>query len=268
MPEYVFINGEIVPAHEARLQIGDLALLRGYGVFDFFRVIDGRPIFLEDYLDRFENSMRGLGLTTGLSRQYLTDQIYELIRLNSHPLLGIKMVCTGGYAHDGYTPTTSTNLFMLARPFTFHPYAHGLKLMTVDHQRELFDVKSINYLTPISLLPKMKAIGADDVLYSKDGYVTESSRSNIFIIKNGKLVTPDFGMLWGITRKRIIGFANEILPVEVRQIPLDEVYGADEVFLSASTKRISPVTDIDGHAFASGPFTKMIYDRLVEEERR
>jgi branched-subunit amino acid aminotransferase/4-amino-4-deoxychorismate lyase len=65
-----------------------------------------------------------------------------------------------------------------------------------------------------------------------------------------------------------IGFANEILPVEVRQIPLDEVYGADEVFLSASTKRISPVTDIDGHTFASGPFTKMIYDRLVEEERR
>ena len=55
--------------------------------------------------------------------------------------------------------------------------------MTVNHQRELFQVKSINYLTPVSLLPKMKAIGADDVLYFKDDYITESSRSNIFIIR-------------------------------------------------------------------------------------
>ena len=82
-------------------------MLRGYGVFDFFRVIDGKPIFLDDYLDRFENSMKGLGLTTDFTRQYLTDHIYELIRLNRHPLLGIKMVCTGGYAFDGYTPTSS-----------------------------------------------------------------------------------------------------------------------------------------------------------------
>jgi branched-chain amino acid aminotransferase len=254
-----------MPVADAKLNINDLALLRGYGIFDFFRVIDGKPIFLDDYLDRFENSMKGLGLTTDYSRPYLTDHIYELIRLNPHPLLGIKMVCTGGYAFDGYTPTTS-NLFMLARPFTFHPYDQGLKLMTVNHQRELCQVKSINYLTPISLLPKMKAIGADDVLYYNDGYITESSRSNIFIIKNGVLITPALGMLHGVTRKRILEFAHEIMPVEVRQVSLEEVYTADEVFLSASTKRISPVAGIDDNTFQSGPYTRLLFERFIEEE--
>jgi len=254
-----------MPVADASLNINDLALLRGYGVFDFFRVIDGRPIFLEDYLDRFENSMDGLGLTSGFSRSYLTDHIYELIRLNSHPLLGIKMVCTGGYAQDGYTPASS-NLFMLARPFTFYPYENGLKLMSVDHQRELFQVKSINYLTPISLLPKMKAIGADDVLYVKDGCITESSRSNIFMIKKGVLITPDHGMLLGVTRKQIIGFANEIMPVEVRQVSIEEVYSADEVFLTASTKRISPVVGIDDNTYQSGAYTRLLFERLLEEE--
>lgn len=267
MTEYAFINGEIMPVADAKLNINDLALLRGYGVFDFFRVIDGKPIFLEDYLDRFENSMKGLGLTTDFTRQYLTDHIYELIRLNRHPLLGIKMVCTGGYAFDGYTPTSS-NLFMLARPFAFHPYEHGIKLMTVNHQRELFQVKSINYLTPVSLLPKMKAIGADDVLYFKDDYITESSRSNIFIIKNGILVTPDYGMLNGITRKRILEFAQEIMPVEVRQVTVEETCTADEVFLSASTKRISPVIGIDETTFQSGSYTRLLFERLIEEERK
>jgi branched-chain amino acid aminotransferase len=265
--EYAFINGELMPASAASLNINDLALLRGYGVFDFFRVIDGRPIFLEDYLDRFENSLKGLGLTTSYSRAYLTDHIYKLIRLNPHPLLGVKMVCTGGYAHDGYTPGLS-NLFMLARPFAFHPYEHGLKLMTVNHQRELYHVKSINYLTPISLLPKMKAINADDVLYVNDKNITESSRSNIFIIKRGVLITPDHGMLLGITRKRIIGFANEIMPVEVRQVSLEEVYAADEVFLTASTKRISPVVGIDDETYQSGPYTRLLFERLLEEESK
>ena len=267
MTEYSFINGQITLVSEANLNINDLALLRGYGVFDFFRVIDGNPIFLDDYLNRFEHSMYGLGLTTAFSRQYLTDSIFELIRLNSHPLLGIKLVCTGGYANDGYTPT-KTNLFMLARPFRFHPYEQGLKLMTVNHQRELHRVKSINYLTPISLLPKMKTIGADDVLYFNRGYITESSRSNVFIIKNGTLITPDEGMLAGITRKRIITFAPEIMPVEVRKVSIDELFSADEVFLSASTKRISPVTSIDKTEYKRGHFTRLLFERLLLEEAK
>ena len=265
MIAYAFMNGTIVPAQDANINITDIGLLRGYGVFDFFRVIDGKPIFVNDYLDRFERSVAGLYLSMPYTREYLTEKIYEIISLNPHPLLGIKLLCTGGYATDGYTPTES-NICMLANPFNFHPYDKGLKLMKVDHQRDLHLIKSLNYLKPISLFHQMKSIAADDVLYHKSGFISESSRSNIFIVKNGVLITPSEGILEGITRKRIIAFAPEVMPVEVRQISVDEVHSADEVFLTASTKRISPVTTIDEHVFKSGTYTKILYDRLLEEE--
>lgn len=267
MSEYVFLNGEILESKDAKIHISDLALLRGYGVFDYFRVIDGKPIFLEDYLDRFERSVAGLNLILPYSREFLKVHIFELIRLNTHPLLGIRLVCSGGYASDAYSPT-APNVFMIAKPFSFLPYDQGLKLMTADFQRELHQIKSINYLQPISLLPKMKACGADDVIYVHNGLVSESSRSNVFIVKNNVLITPDAGILEGVTRKKILSFATEILPLEVRSVHLEEVKNADEIFLSASTKRISPVTQIDDLPFESGPWTKLLYDRLIEEENK
>ena len=265
MTPYAFINGAIVPAQDAQINIGDIGLLRGYGVFDFFRVIDGKPIFLNDYLDRFERSVAGLHLNIPYSRDYLTENIYEIIALNPHPLLGIKLLCTGGYATDGYTPT-EPNVCMLANPFKFHPYAEGLKLITVEYQRDLHHIKSLNYLKPISLIPQMKSIEADDVLYHTSGFISESSRSNIFMVKNKVLITPSEGILEGVTRKRIIAFAPEIMPVEVRQITVDELQSADEIFLTASTKRISPVTAIDDKTFESGAYTKILYERLLVEE--
>jgi branched-subunit amino acid aminotransferase/4-amino-4-deoxychorismate lyase len=105
-------------------------------------------------------------------------------------------------------------------------------------------------------------------LYHKNGYVTESSRSNIFIIKSGVLITPDLGMLEGITRKRIISICQEVMPLEIRPVTLQEVYEADELFLSASTKRISPITKIDHITYSSGPFTKKLYDVLLVEEQK
>lgn len=265
--QFVFVNGKIIPSDEAKISIHDIALLRGYGVFDFFRAIDGKPIFLEDYLDRFERSLEGMNLICPYSKDILKENIYKLIELHNEPLLGIRMVCTGGYADDVYTPTEG-NVIMIARPFQFHPYDKGLHLMTVSHQRELHNVKSINYITPISLLPKLKSLGADDVLYYKDGFVTESSRSNIFIVKSGILITPDSGMLEGITRKRIISICKEVMPLEIRPVTMQEVYDADELFLSASTKRISPITQIDHVRYESGPFTKKLYDLLLVEEQK
>ncbi len=265
MAEYIFLNGEIFTSDKANLKVNDIAILRGYGVFDFFRVVDQKAIFLEDYLDRLERSIAGLSLKMNYSRSFLKEKINELIQLNPHDLLGIRIVCTGGYADDAYTPTIG-NVIMIAKPFQFHPYDKGLKLMSVEFQRELYQIKSINYLQPISLLPKLQAIQADDVLYYKNGLVTESSRSNVFHIKNGVLITPNEGMLQGVTRKRILGFASEIMPVEIRPVSLTEILDADEVFLSASTKRISPVTNIDGITFEKGPFTKILYERLIVEE--
>ncbi len=268
MIEYAYLNGQIVPTKDANINVADLGLLRGYGVFDFFRAIDGRPIFMDDHLDRFEKSRSYLGLHIDVNRDEIKVAILTLIERNHHSLLGIKLVCTGGYSDDGYTLPPSPNLMMLAKPFVFHPFEMGLKLMKVEHQRDMPTIKTTNYIKPISLLPKMKEINADDVLYHMNGYISESSRSNIFIIKNGVLITPHSGILEGITRKRILSFAPQILPVEVRQIHISEVQEANEVFLCGSTKRISPVTMIDEVKYATGPYTTRLYERLLEEEHK
>ena len=139
--------------------------------------------------------------------------------------------------------------------------------MVVDHQRELAEIKSINYAKPISVLAQLRASGADDVLYVSNGYVTESSRSNIFIIKNGVLITPDAGILRGITRKRILQFAPKAMPVEVRPVSIEEIYGADEIFMTGSTKRIAPITQVDNKMFDIGQLTRVLYDMLLEDEK-
>ncbi len=266
MTEYAFLNGNILPIENANLNITDLALLRGYGVFDFFKAIDGRPIFMEDHLDRFENSTWLLGLKVPYSREELRRNILELIRLNHHNLLGVKLVCTGGYSIDGYTPAEIPNLFMVAKPFKMHPFEKGLKLMTVEHQRELAEIKSINYAKPISVIAHLHLSASDDVLYHTNGHITESSRSNIFIVKNGILITPDVGVLRGITRKHILQFAPKVMPVEVRTVSLTEVMDADEVFMTGSTKRIAPITSIDNKTFYCGKHTRILYDILLKEE--
>ncbi len=188
MQEFIYLNGEILPAEKAQLHVSDLGLLRGYGIFDFFRSIDGQPVFMEDHLDRFENSARLMGLPIPESRDKLREIIYEIIRLNPHKLLGVKMIMTGGYSEDGYTPSSKSNLVVIGKSFEFKPADIGMKLMTLEYRREIPEIKTLNYIVPIRAIQQMKAVGADDVLYYKDGKISESSRSNIFIVKDKKVI--------------------------------------------------------------------------------
>ncbi|MBK9256399.1 MAG: aminotransferase class IV [Saprospiraceae bacterium] len=264
--EYSYLNGKILPINEANININDLALLRAYGVFDFFRSIDGKPIFMKEHLTRFEASALSLHLKLTEPTQNIIENILELIQLNKKPLLGIKLICTGGYSNDGYTPSESPNFFITAKAFEFRPFEKGLKLMLVNHQREMPIVKTINYILPISKIVDMNSQKADDVLYISNNFITESSRSNVFIVLNGTLVTPDKGILHGITRKKILQFAAEYLPVEIRNFTKEELFGAEEVFLTSSTRRISPVTQIDENQYNIGQITRLLYDRLLVEE--
>ena len=267
MTEFAYVNGDILPIEKAQIGINDLGLLRGYGVFDFFRAIDGQPVFMEKHLDRFENSMRLLNLNLPVSREHLRENIREIVRLNVHPLLGIRLVGTGGYSLDGYTPAEKPNLLMIAKPFAFAPFDKTMRLMLVEHERDLPEIKMLNYSLPISLLLKMKAENADDVLYHLNGFVSESSRSNFFMVKNGVLITPKSGVLRGITRRILMDLAAAEMPVEERDVTLAEVLAADEVFLSGSTKRVAPVVGIGQQGFSVGKYTRWLYDLLVKNEK-
>jgi branched-chain amino acid aminotransferase len=240
-----FINDQFRPEQEATIGITDLGLLRSYGVFDFFRVIDGKPLFLSDHLVRFSTSATALGLAIPYTAEQLTQIIKEAISLNPAPLLGIKLILTGGYSPDGYTPTLP-NFMLIAKPFSFANVPGGMNLMSLQHQRELPSVKSLNYMVPIYNLPKMNAMGAQDLLYHHQGQVSELSRSNLFIVKNGSIITPSQQILHGITRKHVLALASQIAPVYEQNVTMAEVLEADEVFTTGSTKRILKIGKIDG----------------------
>lgn len=265
-----FVNGSFVPEEQAQLHITDLGLLRAYGIFDFFRAMDGQPIFQEDHLDRFERSAELMGLTIPASREQLREIIAELIRLNPHALLGLKLVLTGGYSPDGFAPAETPNFFVIPKPFEFKSPDEGLHFMSVAHQRQLAEVKSLDYLLPIYLLRKQREIGADDVLYYENGLITESSRSNVFVVKGDTLITPAEGMLRGITRKHILQFAPQIMRVEERPVTLEETLQADELFTTGSTKRIVPVTKIDQKPIGTGQpgaVTRKLYELFLKYEQ-
>lgn len=268
--DFYYLNGQILPADEARLHVSDLGLLRAYGIFDYFRAIDGQPVFLEDHLDRFERSAALLGLPVPLTRDELRNLVFELARLNPHPLLGFKFVLTGGYSPDGFAPAAVPNLVVIPKPFRFLDAPGGMHVMTVAHQRQLFEVKSLDYLMPIFALRRQREIGADDVLYHHNGLITELSRSNLFIVKNGTVSTPADGMLLGVTRKHVLALAGAEFPAEVRDVTLAETLSADEVFTTGSTKRIVPVTRIDGQPVGNGkpgPVTQRLTELFLDYER-
>lgn len=253
---HCYLNGEIVPQEKASLHLTDLALLRGFGIFDYFVFEDYRPRFLADYLNRFYNSASTLGLFPRVEKEELRLAIHELIKTNGIPSGGIRLVLTGGYAEDAYTPVTG-NQFILQSAFpNSYPerFARGARVATYQYQRELAIVKSLNYITGIHLLPWLKEKNAEYVVYHDGTYLRESDRSNFFIVtQDGELATAEEHVLGGITRMKILQAAREAgLRVAEREVALEELWVAREAFLTSSTKGAMPVTIVDGKAIGNG----------------
>ena len=252
----VYLNGDYLDKTAATLNVADLAILRGYGVFDYFRYAKGQPRFLDDHLERFQNSARGLGMELPVSAEELTEVVHQLIERNGRGDGGIRFVLTGGYAPDGYTPSTP-NLVAMAYPFSYPPpefYETGFNVVFHEFERQLPRIKTIDYLEGIRIQPLLKKHGADYVLYvDRDGNVRESDRSNYLIVKDGTLITPVDDILLGITRKHILRLARELgVPVEERAIHREEVQLADEAIIASSTKGVLPITRLGGQPVGNG----------------
>ncbi len=259
MGEYFLLNGKIVKNRDAFLGLTDLALLRGFGIFDFCRTQNGKPLLLDKYLDRLFNSAQCIDLKIPYSKEFIKESIYQLLEKNGIIESGIRMVLTGGYTENGYAPG-DPNFFILIEKINFPDpsyYDKGIKLILHEHQRELSHIKSINYLTPISIRKKIEEANAFDVLYHSKDRILEVSRSNIFIVKNNTVITPRENILRGITRTTIISLAKGNFKVEERDIHIEELYQADEVFMTGTTKRVLPVREIDDHIFIKDSLGKV-----------
>ena len=270
---FAFVRGEIIPLRDAFLHVSDLSIQRGYGVFDFFKVSNGHAFFLNDYVDRFYHSAAVMRLTVPYVSRDLKTIIQQLIRQNDLAESGIKLILTGGYSRDGYQLGES-NLIITQQLLTLpgsDQIEKGIKVITFEYVRDFALAKTINYTMGIWLSKIVAEKGASDVLYYKNGVVSEFPRCNFFIVKkNGTVATADENVLLGITRMQVLSLAEKHYRSETGSITIDDIRNAKEAFLTSTTKRIVPIVQIDDIIIGDGkpgPVTLSLLDHLINLEK-
>lgn len=266
---YGYFNGAIAPADQLAVGVTDLGLLRGYGLFDYFLTYNGRIFQWDWYWARFQNSALRMHLPLPLSKEETEQVVMQLLEKSGLPDTAIRFVLTGGYSEDSIS-LEKPNLLILSE--AVHPvppiqYEVGIKVILDEYVREMAEVKSTDYKRVILLADEIRAAGANDILYQKGGEISELSRSNFFIIKGEKLITPNRHILHGITRRTVMQLAKADFQVEERPVLLSELYDADEAFTTSSTKMVLPITQIGELTIGEGKpgsKTHFLLDRFKE----
>lgn len=253
--EHIIFNGELTPKEKAFLHVSDLTIHRGYGIFDFFKIKEGENPWLEHYLDRFYNSLKYANIPFQYTRGEIKEMVAQVMNANGYSSGYIKMIATGGYSSNGYAPSGKSNFMMFSfsmDQFANKPEGQGYNLITAEFIRPNPLVKSTNYFNSVMHYPKMQEYEAADVLYHSNGLLSECSRCNVFIIKDGIIATPEEGMLEGITRLRVLEQVTNGFEIEIRPVNVLEIFHADEIFISSSTKGVMPIVNIDGTQVRNG----------------
>jgi len=262
MKKYCYLNGKILSESEAKISLKDIAILRGYGVFEFLRTYNSKPFLLKEHFTRLRKSAKNLNLQLPISQKELFKQIKKLLLKNKFKESAIKLVLTGGQIIDSrgmeYDKNSPTFFILVDKlqelPKSF--YQKGVKLITYEHLREIPGAKTINYITAIKLQNLCKRKKAFDILYTQNGFLLETTTSNFFIFKKDKLLTPKKNILIGLTRNFVIKLAEDKFEVEEKDIALKELEKAEEAFLTSTTKEILPVVKIDNKIIGNGKVGK------------
>jgi branched-chain amino acid aminotransferase len=262
---WVFLNDKFIEEKKAMLHFTDLSFQRAYGVFDFFRLVERSPFFLDEHLNRFFSSAQNLHLPIAVSLDEMKEIIHQLIQKNNLPNTGIRLSLSGGYSADGFHPGVP-NLIISQQAFSapsVEQRLNGIRLLSHGYQRQLPHVKTIDYLLAIWLQPLRLQNGADDILYHTNGMITECPRSNFFLVTTGnRILTPAENILNGITRAKTIELAKETYTVEERPVHLDEIKTAREAFITSTTKQLLPVAQIDEKIFGQRTVSTHLLQRF------
>ncbi len=253
MSRLCYVNGKIMEASQGVIGISDLALQRGYGVFEYARTFNQKLFHFDDHIQRLRLSAAELHLELPIPDREITSLAEQLIQGSDLRYPAIRLILTGGNADSPFLQ--QPNLIMIAEELPTYPetiYSEGVKLTLVEYQREFPHVKSINYMNAIRLEPFRREVDAFDILYHSQYGVTECPRSNFFIFQADTLVTPSSQILYGITREIVLKLASDHFPVEVRKILPEELSACDEAFVTSTSKCILPVTGIDAHQVGDG----------------
>ncbi|MFQ5893400.1 MAG: aminotransferase class IV [Nitrospinota bacterium] len=264
----VYLNGDYVPAEEARISVFDRGFLYGDGIYETLRVYSGRVFKLEEHLSRLERSARMIRLALPLSRAGVAEAIETCLKVNDLSSALVRIgVSRGEASSPGLDPALVVGpptMVIVARPFEPYPeamYEAGLRAAVVSVRRNPTEalnptIKSTNFLN--NILAKMEALeaGTDEaIMLNTDGHVAEGTTTNIFWVAGDTLCTPplEAGILDGVTRSVTISLAEDldyqVLEVLRGRSALEE---AEEVFITSTSYEIMPVTTIDGKPVGSG----------------
>jgi len=254
MPFHLYFNGEISPLDSTIFKSNDLGILRGYGMFDYFRTYNGVPFRWDDYWQRFENSAKLLKLPLPLNQEEAAEILADLHALSGEPEVAFRFVLTGGYAPDSVHVVKPNFLIRTEALPQDNPAGllKGIKVLPYQYVRDLPEIKTTNYVHMVLMADEMKEQGASDLLFYKDGEISELTRSNFFIFKGDTLITSDTNILRGITRKVVLELAKEHFKIEVRPLLYSELATADEAFTTSSTKWVMPIVQIGDNPVGDG----------------
>jgi len=259
----IYLNGHYMPIEEAKISVMDRGFIFGDGVYEVIPVYSKKAFRLQSHLDRLQHSLDGIKLTNPHSDAEWTAIIDELIAGNAAQDQYLYLHITRGIAkrdHAFPNPPVAPTVFMMSNPLLTPSEAllqSGVGAVTATDNRWLrCDIKSIALLPNVLLRQIAVDAGcAETILIRDNEFMTEGSASNIFIVKNGTLLAPPKNnlMLPGITYDVILELAaaNNIRH-EVRKIPVAEVFSADELLLTSSTKEVLAITTLDNKPVGSG----------------
>lgn len=267
----VYIDGKLYPKSEAKVSVFDHGLLYGDGVFEGIRSYNGLVFKLNEHLDRLYESAHTLMLDIPLTKKEMTQAVLQVLKANRLQNGYIRLVVTRGVGDLGLDPKKckKATIIIITDNIVLYPealYRDGLEIITVPTVRNLPEalnpeIKSLNYLNNIMAKIEAGMAGYQEaILLNFQGYVAECTGDNIFIVKNGKLLTPPtyLGALKGITRSAILQIAEgEGIPAEEKIMTRHDVFNADEIFLTGTAAEIIPVVKVDGRKIGEGRPGKM-----------
>ena len=263
----VYLEGAYIPLSDAKIPIMDHGLLYGDGIFEGIRAYGGRVFKLDDHMKRFQSAARAINLQLPLPLDEITEIVLETCRRNNIVDGYVRLVCTRVAdvlvlypKPEGHAP----RLFCIAGQVALYSdeaYRRGLKVITSHLRRNkaaILDpqIKSLNYLNNILASIEAHRYGADEALMlNEEGVVTECTGDNVFLVKNGVILTPPvwLGTLDGITRQSVIKICKQ-LGVELREEPFTHfnLINADEAFLTGTAAEIIALTELDGQKIGNG----------------
>ena len=270
-----YIGGQWVHPDKASISISDIAVLRGYSVFESLRTYDRHPFHLDLHLMRLYRSARLIEMEIPWSSEQIASVVREIIERNTYRHAAIRLLATGGESEDGMLPSGEPMLVVLITPLgerDMDRFAEGCQLITTKLQRISPEAKTANYIAAVRALKEAVRHGAADALFVNErGHVLEATRSNFFIFRGDTLITPRRGILMGITRNVVIELARSKFTIEERPILLEELALADEAFITSSSKEITPVVQIDDLIIRDGkpgPRTFQLEQLFIEMVER